>query len=91
MKLPAMQQFDLGRFDEDAMAYPPSVVVKDYTWNNSPGYLARRRHDRKAVQDDHPDRPTSSGSVRLEITKFWGFGDFGDLGFPELYRLLGQP
>ena len=40
MKLPAMQQFDLGRFDEDAMAYPPSVVVKDYTWNNSPGYLA---------------------------------------------------
>ena len=35
-----MQQFDLGRFDEDAMAYPPSIVVKDYTWNNSPGYLA---------------------------------------------------
>ena len=40
MRLPAMQQFDLGRFDEDAMAYPPSIVVKDYTWNNSPGYLA---------------------------------------------------
>ncbi|MEO7190580.1 MAG: hypothetical protein ABI051_05945 [Vicinamibacterales bacterium] len=39
-KVPAMQQFDLGRFQEDTMAYPPSVVVKDYTWNNSPGYLA---------------------------------------------------
>jgi hypothetical protein len=39
MKTPAMQQFDIGRFDEDTMAYPPSVVVKDYTWNNSPGYL----------------------------------------------------
>ncbi len=22
------------------MAYPPSVVVKDYTWNGSAGYLA---------------------------------------------------
>jgi hypothetical protein len=27
---PAMQQFDLGRFQEETMAYPPSVVVKDY-------------------------------------------------------------
>jgi hypothetical protein len=36
---PAMHQFDLGRFDENRMAYPPSVVVKDYSWNNSPGYL----------------------------------------------------
>lgn len=38
-KAPAMQQFDLGRFNEDTMAYPPSVVVKDYTWMDSPGYL----------------------------------------------------
>ena len=38
-KVPAMQQFDLGKYQDDAMAYPPSVVVKDYTWNNSPGYL----------------------------------------------------
>jgi hypothetical protein len=39
-KAPAMQQFDLGRFQENSMAYPPSVVVKDYTWNGSAGYLA---------------------------------------------------
>lgn len=39
-RTPPMQQFDLGRFQEDAMAYPPSVVIKDYTWNNSSGYLA---------------------------------------------------
>lgn len=39
MRIPPMQQFDLGRFDEEAMAFPPSVVVKDYIWNNSPGYL----------------------------------------------------
>jgi hypothetical protein len=36
---PAMQQFELGRFDDDTMAYPPSVVVKDYAWNGSEGYL----------------------------------------------------
>jgi hypothetical protein len=38
-RAPAMHQFDLGRYQEDSMAYPPSVVVKDYTWNDSPGYL----------------------------------------------------
>jgi hypothetical protein len=36
---PAMRQFDLGRFDDNRMAYPPSIVVKDYAWNGSPGYL----------------------------------------------------
>lgn len=36
---PAMHQFDLGKFQEQTMAYPPSVVVKDYTWNGSAGYL----------------------------------------------------
>lgn len=36
---PLMHQFDLGRFDEDTMTYPPSVVIKDYTWNGSEGYL----------------------------------------------------
>ena len=37
---PPTRQFDLGRYQENTMAYPPSVVVKDYTWNGSPGYLA---------------------------------------------------
>ena len=37
---PPTRQFDLGRYQETTMAYPPSVVVKDYTWNGSPGYLA---------------------------------------------------
>lgn len=32
-KSPPMQQFDLGRFRDDTMAYPPSVVIKDYTWS----------------------------------------------------------
>lgn len=38
-QVPLMHQFDLGRFQEQTMAYPPSVVVKDYTWNGSEGYL----------------------------------------------------
>jgi hypothetical protein len=37
--MPPTHQFNLGRFNEERMAFPPSVVVKDYTWNNSPGYL----------------------------------------------------
>jgi hypothetical protein len=36
---PPMHQFDLGRYQEETMAYPPSVVIKDYTWNGSEGYL----------------------------------------------------
>ena len=36
---PAMHQFDLGRFQEETMAFPPSVVVKDYSGGNPPGYL----------------------------------------------------
>lgn len=38
-KAPAMQQFDIGKFDDSTMLYQPSVVVKDYTWNNQDGYL----------------------------------------------------
>ena len=39
-KTPAMQQFDLPdvKFQDDTMAFVPSVVVKDYTWNGSQGY-----------------------------------------------------
>ena len=37
--MPPTHQFTLGRYNEERMAFPPSVVVKDYTWNSSPGYL----------------------------------------------------
>ena len=57
-KAPAMQQFDLGKFRDDAMAYPPSVVVKDYTWTidgqPSAGYLvvdgAKEKRFRTIIQ-----------------------------------------
>jgi hypothetical protein len=38
-RTPAVQQFDLGRFDDQRMAFPPSVVVKDYAAGPGGGYL----------------------------------------------------
>ena len=36
---PPVHVFETGRFREDSMAFPPSVTIKDYTWNGSDGYL----------------------------------------------------
>lgn len=36
---PGTYQFDLGRFNDERMAYPPSVVVKDYSASTPAGYL----------------------------------------------------
>ena len=35
---PATHQFDTHRFREDEMTFRPSVTIKDYAWNGSPGY-----------------------------------------------------
>jgi len=35
---PATHQFDIGRFREETMAFPPSVTVKDYQSEISQGY-----------------------------------------------------
>lgn len=40
---PPVHQFDIGRFREETMAFPPSVTVKDYTWGGSTGYLNPKR------------------------------------------------
>lgn len=40
---PAVQEFDIGKFKEDTMAFPPSVTVKDYAWGGSAGYLNPKR------------------------------------------------
>jgi hypothetical protein len=52
---PAMHAFDVGRFREETMAFPPGVTVKDYTWNGSEGYLnpklgAEPRYFRTIIQ-----------------------------------------
>jgi hypothetical protein len=36
---PPTHQFDVGRFRENDMAFPPSVTIKDYTWGGSAGYM----------------------------------------------------
>lgn len=36
---PPIHMFDVGRFREDSMAFPPGITVKDYTWGGSEGYL----------------------------------------------------
>jgi hypothetical protein len=36
---PGTHIFEVGRFREETMAFPPGVTVKDYTWNGSAGYL----------------------------------------------------
>ena len=40
---PAIHEFDIGKFREESMAFPPSVTVKDYTWGGSAGYLNPKR------------------------------------------------
>ncbi len=35
---PAIHQFETARFRDREMDYRPSVTIKDYTWNGSPGY-----------------------------------------------------
>jgi hypothetical protein len=40
---PAIHSFDIGKYKEETMAFPPSVTVKDYTWGGSAGYLNPNR------------------------------------------------
>ena len=38
-KEPPTHMFEVGRFREESMAFPPGVTVKDWTWGGSAGYL----------------------------------------------------
>jgi hypothetical protein len=35
---PPTHQFEIARFRDNDMAFPPSVTIKDYTWGGSGGY-----------------------------------------------------
>jgi hypothetical protein len=37
-EVPATHQFDIGRFDDDTMAFPPGVTIKDFQSSLSQGY-----------------------------------------------------
>jgi hypothetical protein len=45
---PATHIFEVGRFREETMAFPPGVTIKDYTWNGSAGYLNPRKNGQPA-------------------------------------------
>ena len=37
-EMPPTHSFEVGRFREDTMAFPPGITVKDFTWTGSQGY-----------------------------------------------------
>ena len=45
---PATYVFEIGRFREETMAFPPGVTIKDYTWNGSAGYLNPKKDGQPA-------------------------------------------
>lgn len=36
---PAVHLWEVGRFREETMAYPPGITVKDYAWGGAKGWL----------------------------------------------------
>ena len=40
---PPVHMFEVGRFREETMSFPPGVTVKDYAWAGSMGYLNPKR------------------------------------------------
>jgi hypothetical protein len=45
---PATHIFEVGRFREETMAFPPGVTIKDYTWNGGSGYLNPKKNGQPA-------------------------------------------
>jgi len=43
---PPVYMFDIGKYKEETMAFPPSVTVKDYAWGGSHGYLNPKRGEK---------------------------------------------
>jgi hypothetical protein len=40
---PPTYMFQIGRYREETMAFPPGVTVKDWTWGGSQGYMNPKR------------------------------------------------
>jgi hypothetical protein len=40
---PPIHMFEVGRFREELMAFPPGVTIKDYGWAGSAGYINPKR------------------------------------------------
>lgn len=46
---PPTHTWDVGRFREETMAFPPGVTVKDFTWGGSKGYPNPRPNTQPAT------------------------------------------
>ena len=46
--VPATLEFDVGRFDDNTMAFPPGVTIKDFQSDISPGYPNPKRDGQPA-------------------------------------------
>ncbi len=42
---PPTHMFEVGRFRDETMAFPPGITIKDYTWGGSKGYPNPKRGD----------------------------------------------
>jgi hypothetical protein len=51
---PPTHVFEYGRFDDDVMAFPPGVTVKDWTWGGSAGYPNPRPDAALGIPDRFP-------------------------------------
>ena len=67
---PPTHMFQVGRYREETMAFPPGVTVKDWTWGGSQGYPNREARCRAArFPSDHHDRAGSTrrGADAVEV------------------------
>ena len=54
---PPTHMFEVGRFREETMAFPPGVTIKDWTWGGTSGYPnPKAERPAGAVPDHHHDR-----------------------------------
>jgi hypothetical protein len=45
---PPTHMFEVGRFREETMAFPPGVTIKDWTWGGTSGYPNPRANGQPA-------------------------------------------
>ena len=59
-----MQLWELGKFQDQTMAFPPSVTVKDFGWGGSAGYLFVDGTKEKRFKTVIQIVPAPSGAIR---------------------------
>ena len=64
--VPATHEFDVGRFNEDTMAFPPGVTIKDYQSDVSQGYPnPKPGAPAGTISDRHSNRAGAADPLRI--------------------------